>query len=83
MDNNEYRRKLIARVEALRQEAGLPMLRFRAQIGPVAWRDWETFVNANEEEAWLHFSLKGINRIGNLFGVGAELLQFKSTSQNK
>ena len=55
MDNNEYRRKLIARVEALRKEAGLPMLRFRERIGPVAWRHWETFVNANEEEASSHF----------------------------
>jgi len=78
MDNNEYRRRLIARVEALRAEAAMPMLRFRQQIGPVAARDWARFVAASDDEAWKYFSLKAVDRIADLFGVGAELLSFKS-----
>jgi hypothetical protein len=78
MDNNEYRRRLIARVEALRTEAAMPMLRFHQQIGPVAARKWARFVAASNEEAWNHFSLKAVDRIGKLFGVGAELLSFRS-----
>lgn len=78
MNNKEYQRKLIARVEALRAEAAMPMLRFRQQIGPAAARDWARFVAATDEEAWSYFSLKVIDRIANLFGVGAELLSFKS-----
>ncbi|WP_213803738.1 hypothetical protein [Granulicella sp. dw_53] len=77
MNNKEYRRKLIARVEALRTEAGMPMLRFHQQIGPVAARDWAKFVAASDEEAWSHFSLEAVARIANLFGVGAELLSFR------
>ena len=34
-------------------------------------------MTANDEEAWNYFSLKAIDRIAELFGVGAELLQFK------
>jgi hypothetical protein len=78
MDNNEYRRRLIARVVALRAEAGMPMLRFHQQIGPVAARKWARFVASSDEEAWNYFSLKTVDRIGKLFGVGAELLSFKS-----
>lgn len=78
ISDNEYRRRLIARVEALRKEAGIPMLRFRQQIGPTAARDWTSFVTACDEDAWHHFSLKAIERIGKLFGVGAELLSFRS-----
>ena len=78
MDDNEYRRRLIARVEAMRKEAALPMLSFCQQVGPVAARHWKLFVNASDQEAWNHFSLKAISRIANLFGMGAELLQFKS-----
>jgi hypothetical protein len=83
MDNNEYRRRLIARVEALRAEAGMPMLRFRQQIGPVAARDWARFVAAGDEEAWNYFSLKAVDRIANLFDVGAELLSFKSRTDTQ
>jgi hypothetical protein len=57
MENNEYRRRLIARVEALRAEVGMPMLRFRQQIGPVAARDWARFVAASDE-AWNYFRLR-------------------------
>jgi hypothetical protein len=78
MDNNEYRRRLIARVESLRTEAAIPMLRFHQQIGPVAARKWARFVAASDEEAWNYFSLKAVDRIAKLFGVGAELLSFKS-----
>jgi hypothetical protein len=78
MDNNEYRRRLIARVEALRTEAGMPMLRFRQQIGPVAAKKWTRFVVASDEEAWQRFPLKYMDRIGAVFGVGgANLMQFK------
>jgi hypothetical protein len=83
MDNNEYRRRLIARVEALRAEAGMPMLRFRQQIGPVAARDWARFVAASDEEAWNYFSLKAVDRIANLFDVGAEPLSFKSRTDTQ
>jgi hypothetical protein len=83
MENNEYRRRLIARVEALRAEAGMPMLSFHQQIGPVAARDWAKFVAASEEEAWSYFSLKAVDRIANLFGVGAELLSFKSRTNTQ
>jgi len=78
MSNSEYRRRLIARVEALRAEASMPMLRFHQQIGPVAARKWARFVAPSDEEAWNYFSLKAVDRIGKLFGVGAELLSFKS-----
>ena len=78
LENNEYRRRLIARVEALRAEAAMPMLRFHQQIGPVATRKWVKFVAASDEEAWNYFSLKAVDQIGMLFGVGAELLSFKS-----
>jgi hypothetical protein len=78
MDNNEYRRRLIARVEALRTEAAMPMLRFHQQIGPVAARKWTRFVTASDEEAWNYFSLKAVDRIANIFGVGAELFSFRS-----
>jgi hypothetical protein len=78
MSNDEYRRRLIARVEALRREAGMPKLRFQQQIGPVAARKWARFMTASEEDAWKCFSLKAIDRIGKLFGVGADLLSFRS-----
>ncbi len=78
MDDNEYRRRLIARVEALRTEAAMPMLRFHQQIGPVAARKWARFVAASDEEAWNYFSLKAVDRIAKVFGVGADLLSFKS-----
>ena len=58
MDNNEYRRRLIAWVEALRAEAAMPMLRFHQEMGPVAARKWARFVAASDEEAWNYFSLK-------------------------
>jgi hypothetical protein len=77
MSDKEYRRRLIARVEALRTEAAMPMLRFHQQLGPVAARRWTKFVTANDEEAWNDFSLKAVERIAELFGVGVELLQFK------
>jgi hypothetical protein len=77
MSDKQYRRRLIARVEALRTEAAMPMLRFHQQLGPVAARKWTKFVTANDEEAWNYFSLKAVERIAELFGVGAELLQFK------
>lgn len=78
MSDNEYRRRLIARVEALRREAGMPKLRFRQQIGPVAARKWARFITARDEEAWNYFPLKAVDRIGKLFDVGAELLSFRS-----
>jgi hypothetical protein len=77
MSDKQYRRRLIARVEALRTEAAMPMLRFHQQLGPVAARKWTKFVAANDEEAWNYFSLKAVERIAELFGVGAKLLQFK------
>jgi hypothetical protein len=77
MSDKEYRRRLIARVETLRTEAAMPMLLFHQQLGPVAARKWGRFVTANDEEAWNNFSLKAVERIAELFGVGAELLQFK------
>jgi hypothetical protein len=79
MSNSEYRRRLIARVEALRREARMPKLRFQQQIGPVAARKWAGFVTASEEEAWDRFSLKAIERIATVFDVGdGDLLSFRS-----
>jgi hypothetical protein len=83
VSNNEYRRRLIARVEALRTEAGMPVLRFRHQIGPVAARKWARFVSASDEEARNCFSLKAIDRIAKLFGVGADLLSFRLRDRAK
>jgi hypothetical protein len=75
-DDKEYRHRLIARVEALRIES---KLRFWPQMGPVASRNWSSFVTASDEEAWNHFSLKAIDRIATLFGIGSEdLLSFGS-----
>jgi hypothetical protein len=78
MSDQEYRRRLIARVEALRTEAAVPRLSFQQQIGPVSARRWNRFVTAPDEDAWNHFSLKAVDRIANLFGVGAELFSFRS-----
>ncbi len=76
--NAQYRRRLIARVEALIQEALMPKPDFHQQIGPVASEFWTKFTTSSDEEAWNHFSMKGIDRIGRIFGVGSELLHFKS-----
>ena len=79
MSNSEYRRRLTARVEALRREARMPKLRFQQQIGPVAARKWAGFVAASEQDAWNYFSLKGVERIATVFGVGGgDLLSFPS-----
>jgi hypothetical protein len=79
MSNSEYRRRLIARVEALRRESRMPKLRFHQQIGPVASRKWARFVAAREEDAWDCFSLKAIERIATVFGVGdGDLISFRS-----
>jgi hypothetical protein len=77
-DDAEYRRRLIERVEALREEARMSKLAFHQQIGPAASDSWTKFTTASDEETWHHFSLKAMSRIGCLFGVGAELFQFKS-----
>jgi hypothetical protein len=76
MSDKEYRRRLIARVEALRTEADMPMLRFHQQLGPVAARKWIQFVNSSNEEAWHYFSVKAVGRIAEIFGVGVALFQF-------
>jgi len=78
LSDSQYRRRLIARVEALRMNAGMTRHAFHQQIGPVASECWINFTTLSEEEAWHHFCLKGVSRIGKLFGVGADLLQFKS-----
>lgn len=78
MDDREYRRKLIARVEALRREARMTRSDFHARIGAVASRDWIEFTAASNEEGSQYFSLKAISRVCEVFGVGTELLQFKS-----
>lgn len=78
MSDSEYRRRLIARVEALRTEAGMPMLRFWQQMGPIAARRWNRFMTVTDEDAWYHFSLKAICRIAEMFEVrDTELLAFK------
>ncbi|MGC2163589.1 MAG: hypothetical protein WA634_16900 [Silvibacterium sp.] len=78
MENDEYRRRLIARVEALRKEALMTRPDFHSQIGAVASESWIKFTTVSNEEAWQHFSLKAVSRICELFGVGTELLQFQS-----
>jgi hypothetical protein len=78
LTDSEYRRRLIARVEALRLDTRMTKLAFHQQIGPLASAFWKRFETAREEEAWQRFSLKGISRIGELFGLGAELLHFDS-----
>lgn len=75
MDDREYRCRLIARVEALRKKALMTRLEFHSSIGSVASREWIEFTTAGNDK---YFSLKSISRICDLFGVGAELLQFKS-----
>jgi hypothetical protein len=76
--DSDFRRRLIARVEALRLDARITRLDFHQQIGPVASCFWRQFVSLNDEEAWQRFSLRDISRIGELFGLGAEILQFDS-----
>jgi hypothetical protein len=78
LSDSQYRRRLIARVEALRLDARMTRRAFHQQIGPVASECWIKFTTESDEEAWRHFSLKAVSRIGELFEVGAELLQFKS-----
>jgi hypothetical protein len=74
----DFRRRLIARVEALRLDAKITRLDFHQQIGPLASHFWRQFVSLSDEEAWQHFSLNGISRIADVLGVDAELLQFRS-----
>jgi hypothetical protein len=69
---------LIARVEALRLDARITKRDFHQQIGPVASAFWKRFETASDKEVWQQFSLKGISRIGDVFGLGAELLHFDS-----
>jgi hypothetical protein len=74
----EFRRLLIARVEALRLDARMNRADFHHQIGATASYFWRKFVSLSDEEAWPHFSLKGISRICEVFGSGTELLRFDS-----
>jgi hypothetical protein len=79
MNNKEFRRRLIARVEALRIEFRLPKIVFYDRIGPVGAKRWARFVAASDDEAWNHFPLKYMDRIAGMFGIGgADLLRFKS-----
>ena len=79
MDNREFRRRLIARVEALRIEFRLPKLVFYERIGPVAAKRWARFVAAHDDDAWNYFPLKYMDRIAAMFGIGgADLLRLKS-----
>jgi hypothetical protein len=79
MDNKEFRRRLIARVEALRIEFRLSKLTFYERIGPVAAKRWAQFVAASDDQAWNYFPLKYLDRIAGMFGIGgADLLRFKS-----
>jgi hypothetical protein len=80
-DDREYRRRLIARVEALRTAESITKLRFRQLIGPIAARCWTNFTDNSDNEAWNHFSVKVVENIAKGLGVGAvEMLIF--TSQN-
>jgi hypothetical protein len=78
MDDREYRRRLIARVEALRREALMTRSEFHSRIGAVASGDWIEFTAASDKETSQYFSLKAISRICEAFGIGTELLQFRS-----
>jgi hypothetical protein len=69
MDNRKFRRRLIARVEALRIEFRLPKLVFNDRIGPVAAKR-ARFEAASDDEAWNHFPLKYMDRIAGMFGIG-------------
>jgi hypothetical protein len=64
LSDSEYRRRLIARVEALRLDARITKHDFHQQIGPLASAFWKRFEIASDEEVWQHFSLKSISRIG-------------------
>ena len=75
----EFRRRLIARAEALRTEVRMSRLTFYEQIGPVAARRWALFITANDEDSWNYFPLKKIDHIAGIFWIGgADLLRFKS-----
>jgi hypothetical protein len=78
MNNCEYRKRLIARVEGLRKEALMTKPDFHYQIGAVASANWIKFTTATEEEAWCHCSMKAISRICEVLDVGTELLYFAS-----
>jgi hypothetical protein len=83
-DDREYRRRLIARVEALRAVESMTRLRFRQLIGPVAARGWENFVDNSDETSWNHFSLKVIGSIAKGLGVSAvEMLIFTSQGEER
>lgn len=77
MDDREYRRRLIARVEALRKESLMTRSDFHARIGGVASREWIAFVANRDKDKSQYFSSKVISRICEVFDVGTELLQFK------
>jgi len=75
--DSEFRRRLIARVEALRVDARMTRQEHHQQIGPVVSSFWREFISLTDEEVWHRFSLEGMSRIGEVFGIGQELLQFR------
>jgi len=75
----EFRRKLIARVDALRVAAGMSKEEFFARTGPVVAKGWTSFVAAHESDAWNHISIETLDRIAAAFEIrAAALVRFKS-----
>jgi hypothetical protein len=76
--NDNFRQKLISRVEELRVAGKMTKQEFVTLIGPPAATSWEAFVAADASDAWNHVSTKMFERIAQVFGIGsAELLRFK------
>lgn len=79
MSNSEYRHRLSSVWRTYAETPESRSLRFRQQLGPVAAQYRTTFVTADEDEAWNHFSLQAIDRIATLFEIGSgELISFRS-----
>ncbi len=79
LKDNEFRRRLIERVEALRAAALMSSDEFNARVGPPAAKGWAKFIAADARDPWSHLSVGTLEGIAAAFEIGgSDLLSFKS-----
>jgi hypothetical protein len=70
------RKKVIARVDALRTEQRMTNQEFHARIGSSAFENWKCFADSDANEPWNHVTPQMFEKIAKVLGIGsAELLQ--------
>jgi hypothetical protein len=74
--NDNFRQKIITRVESLRAARTMTQEEFRTLIGPPAASNWKGFVEADASEAWNHVTPDMFERLAKVFGISSgELLK--------